>query len=367
MRSVALLAGFVAVAAASPVAQAIDFSSVNAAPSPSLTGPPRGVNSQNIPLNTASVGTRGSAAVTGVASASATVSQAPNARRGALWGWPWVHTTSSDASCPTQPEAGTYCGFINPEDACAPQPDGYGPQVIPDTVEAFEAYPDFGTQALAAQAPGYAATFRNLNASVSANTYLGLTTLKTYSAPLCAQHCDNTTLCTGFNIYVERDPSLNPSDNCTQPASITNYKCTLWGSGVNAQSATNFGDYRGAFHVVVAGSDGFEKTNTTTPASQPGWQAPKQCGADGSTAHNHPSTCMGSRFFPGPYNPALCAAPYKCSFFNSYMLKKNGHHLGTYCSLHSQQYSGAVASYSPGWQGSDFWSVESSWSYSINA
>ncbi|KAG9984167.1 hypothetical protein KCU72_g22087, partial [Aureobasidium melanogenum] len=46
-------------------------------------------------------------------------------------------TSSSTTACPTTPEEGTYCGFINPEDPCAPQPDGYGPKVTPDTVSAF--------------------------------------------------------------------------------------------------------------------------------------------------------------------------------------------------------------------------------------
>lgn len=273
------------------------------------------------------------------------------------------------------------------------RPDGYGPHVVPDTVEAFEAYPEFKTQALAATAPGYVSTFTNYNASVSANTYLGLTTLQTYDAPGCAKLCDNKDLCTGFNIFVERDPALNPSENCTQPASITNYKCTLWGSGVNLESATNYGQYRGQFQVVIAGSDGFEKTNTTTPPTQPGWQPPKQCGSNGSKAHNHPSTCIGQGFFPGPYDPTICAAyanaqnainknspfwvkwfqlftgtynPYKCNFFNSYMLKKNGHHMGTYCSLFAQQYDGGYATYQPGYQGADYWSIESSFSFSID-
>ena len=38
-----------------------------------------------------------------------------------------TRTTTAGQACVTQPEAGTYCGFINPEDPCAPQPDGYGP------------------------------------------------------------------------------------------------------------------------------------------------------------------------------------------------------------------------------------------------
>lgn len=129
---------------------------------------------------------------------------------------------------------------------------------------------------------------------------------------------------------------------------------------------------------MIVGSDGFSKSNTTTPPQQQGWQPPQQCGGDGTKGHNHPSTSIGSWFFPGPYNPALCAAyaeaqnevnqkspfwqkwiqiftgtygPYKCDFFNSYILKKNGKALGTYCGLYSQQYGGGEASYVPGWQG----------------
>lgn len=130
--------------------------------------------------------------------------------------------------------------------------------------------------------------------------------------------------------------------------------------------------------------------NTTTPAQCPGWQPPQQCGGDGSKGHDHPSTCIGTGFFPGPYNPAICAAyaeaqnavnekssiwqkwiqiftgnynPLKCDFFNSYMLKKNEKALGTYCGLYSQQHSAGEATYVPGWQGADFWSIESSWSF----
>lgn len=46
-------------------------------------------------------------------------------------------TTTANQPCPTTPEAGTYCGFINPLDPCAPQPDGYGPVPSPDTASAF--------------------------------------------------------------------------------------------------------------------------------------------------------------------------------------------------------------------------------------
>lgn len=107
-----------------------------------------------------------------------------------------------------------------------------------------------------------------------------------------------------------------------------------------------------------------------------GWQASQQCGGDGSKGHDHPKTCIGTSFFPGPYNPALCTVyaevqnainqkppfwgkwiailtgtynPLKFVFFNNYTLKKNGKPLGTYCGLYSQQYSGGEATYVPSW------------------
>jgi hypothetical protein len=45
------------------------------------------------------------------------------------------------------------------------------------------------------------------------------------------------------------------------------------------------------------------------------------------------------QYYTGSYNPL------KCNFFNSYMLKKNGHSLGTYCALFSQKYEAGEASY----------------------
>jgi hypothetical protein len=271
---------------------------------------------------------------------------------------------------------------------------GYGPNPSPDTTDAFLAYQPFHDSAQNADIPtGYISTFADKNAAVNANTYLGLTTLQTYDVAGCASLCDAKDLCTAFNIYIERDPSVNPGASCPDPSSITNYKCTLWGSDVVEETAVNDGQYRTDFHVVITGSNGYSKVETTTPVTPPGWQEPTKCG-DGHVGHNHPSTCIGTHFYPGPYNPLLCAAfataqnainvksgiistmlswvginfnPYKVNFFNSYMLKKNGQPLGTYCSIYAQKYSSAQASYSPGWVGGFSWEIESSWSWSIKA
>ncbi|TDZ35751.1 hypothetical protein C8035_v007157 [Colletotrichum spinosum] len=304
----------------------------------------------------------------------------------------WTNTNSftSVSTCSAPYEVGTYCGFINPEDPCAVQPDGNGPQVQPDNIDAFLAYPEFKADALNAVTPsGYAQTFQDLNGAVTANTYLGLFTLKSYDVAGCAAHCDSTDLCTGINIYIERDPSINPEGcSCTNPASITNYKCTLWGSGVDKAAATNTGQGRSGFDVVITASNGYEKTNNTTPSTPSGWNNPQNCNRG---VHNHPSTCMGQQFFPGPFDVNVCAtyaaaqnarnsrssgiwsfaswfgySPLKCNFFNAFMIKQNGVAKGTYCSLFTQQYpaTGPLgANYHPGNAEGSSWGIESSWSF----
>lgn len=52
------------------------------------------------------------------------------------WTNTWAFT--SIAACPTAIEVGTYCGFINPLDPCAAQPNAYGPPTTPDTADAFK-------------------------------------------------------------------------------------------------------------------------------------------------------------------------------------------------------------------------------------
>jgi len=325
-------------------------------------------------------------------------------------------TTSSSTACPTQPEEGTYCGFINPEDPCAPQPDGYGPVPTPDTVSAFYAYPSFHSMAQAAptQVPSvnntvYSKVFQDLNASVSANSYIGLYTLQSYDASACAAHCDSTDLCTAFNLYIERDPSVAPSTNasteptvwgrdCPNPASITNYKCTLYGSAINSTMATNQGGYREQFQTVIVGSDGYVNTGivpvvsvstppatasatasvtssaarstlatsakptATSSAPVPSWGSAHNCGSKGVNNGQH---FMGGRYFPGPFNPQLCAdlawaqnAANKaaavvagkknwtpCTYINAAYYHKDGVPHGTQCNMYDLRVDASFETY----------------------
>ncbi|TKA69522.1 hypothetical protein B0A49_07182 [Cryomyces minteri] len=252
----------------------------------------------------------------------------------------------SRPSCPTVPEAGTYCGFINPEDPCAIQPDGYGPKVTPDTTGAFLAYPDFHTTAKNAKTPkGYVNTFTDLNDAL----------------------CDNTTLCTAFNIYIERDPSLNPTvGQCDNPSSITNYKCTLWGSGVDAAAAVNAGQTRASFVVVITGSNGYAKTNNTVPARCAGYDAPKNSSLAHTTHLSAPPTLLAQTAYNKAHKSSSSSGYVPCNMFNAYMVKKNSIAQGTYCTLYDTPLDSSWGSYKGGWAGQDYFSIETSWTYSLS-
>ena len=126
---------------------------------------------------------------------------------------------------------------------------------------------DHSLQAFANNAPtpdGYAVVFTDLSGSLSASNYMGLYTLDSFDTLTCASKCDQASGCQAFNMYIERDPSLDPnSTNCPNPPSTTNFKCTLWGAPVSAEEATNDGQWRDQFQVVITGSNGEFLVNET--------------------------------------------------------------------------------------------------------
>ncbi|KAI7201769.1 hypothetical protein KC343_g11659 [Hortaea werneckii] len=146
----------------------------------------------------------------------------------------------------------------DPNAPCGMQSFGTGPPSGSDS--SFESNPAYSAFAFAAPAPkGYKAAFRNQDGSTQQDGYMGYYLLQTYNTTACGQYCDNANGCNAFNIYFERDPLLNPAPACPNPLPTTNIKCSLWGSSVSAATATNEGQYREQFHVVIAGSDGFNK------------------------------------------------------------------------------------------------------------
>ena len=104
---------------------------------------------------------------------------------------------------------------------------------------------------------GYASVFNNLGASLQASNYMGLYTLTSYDTLTCASKCDQASGCSAFNVYLERDPTINANaQNRPNPPSTTYYKCTLWGAPISSAEATNSGQYQDSFQVVIAGSNG---------------------------------------------------------------------------------------------------------------
>lgn len=202
----------------------------------------------------------GAPAVTSLAAAdAATVPSDPRATK--------VFSNAAQASA-------ALAGQLRARDAstiCPPQPSGIAYKSTPDTPQAFAADPYYGQQALAASVPsGYTQTFSNLNASNSANKYMGYTLLNSYDVSGCAAKCNAITGCNSFGVYFERDPSVDPnSDCCANPPSTVNVKCVFWGDAITTANANNFGQWRNQFEVLIAGSNGYVNTTYLNPNPNP--------------------------------------------------------------------------------------------------
>ncbi|CZT20668.1 uncharacterized protein RCC_06526 [Ramularia collo-cygni] len=341
---------FVAALAGVVTAQQIDIAAINAAPAPAVTAAPVGVAGQ------------GQLAYNSDAAAAAAASDAQPAKA--------AKVKRGD---------------------CAVQPDGTGPAVRnPDTAEAFQKSPYFAFQANAQPFPynpfPYVEKFRNLNGSTQQNSYLTYYVLDSYNPRTCAAYCDKVDLCTAFNIYFERDPSVDPGTACPNPPSITNIKCTLWGSSISRETATNTGQYREQFHVVVAGSNGYDKTPSFSPAiSVP--QFDRTANISGSTISVSPQkgVYFTADFFSGPFDPSVCGvyaqaqtkanrdaaiarglSSYQpCNFFGAYTPYKNKYAQGTMCALYTTPIDASNAKKAAINSGNDFFDVGASWTYTL--
>ncbi|KAI9851590.1 MAG: hypothetical protein M1838_003302 [Thelocarpon superellum] len=341
MRSVYVLCAFAALATAAPKPQNIDFDAIKSAPSPTVTGPPIDASAQTISPNLASA--------------------------------------SSIAAHPTTPSMDKR--GVN--DPCGIQPAGSGPVPTPDTAEAFLADTELQQASLNATTPdGFEVAFSNLQASVNGNIYLGLTTIASYDPETCAQLCNAKDGCQGFNIYFERDPSLNPADGCSDPPSVTDVKCTLWGGGVTEAMANNAGEDRVDFRVVIAGSNGYNITANPAPIS--GFDGPtKLGGAINAPMLNGTNTYQGVKFFRTSYDPSVCATAClaqtaynqehamngsytACNFFVAYVSSVNDQVEGLYCALYSVPWDPSYATNEGQWQDGDWYSNTRAYSYTLS-
>lgn len=231
---------------------------------------------------------------------------------------------------------------------------------------------------------GYKQSFVNKAGSSQQIGYLTYKTYDTYDVDGCAAACNSEKYCRGFNIFFERDPSLEPGPNCPNPASTTNIKCSLYGYPVADKAATNEGQWREQFHVVIAGSNGYSKLDKALPTVND-FKSPTSLPATiNAPLDNGYDTYNGMRLFnDNPYDPALCAAAcqaqtdydkahpdsegkYKpCNFFTSYILTKNEVPLGTYCALYTRTWDSSYATNTGYYYGDDEYKVINAASYEI--
>lgn len=348
MRSTLFAAALAGIAAANPLPQELDFSVIdNAAPIPSVTIPVVDISATTVSVDIAAATSSIAAAV--------------------------------EASAVEEKRA------IKKRGSCATQAAGAGPLTTPDTAPAFLANPVYASIASAAPVPtGYTQSFVNLQGSNNAYGYMGYTTLKTYDTNKCAAKCTAINGCNAFNLYFERDPSLDPDNtNCPDPASTTNIKCVFWGGPVTTANANNLGQYRAKFQVVIAGSNGYISNNMP---NIPGYGYPSPLGQNAINAPldcHQSQTYMGVQIFTsGPFDPLLCSAfcasqtaynvahppetgaPMTCQFFNTYILLLNGTSVGQYCSLYNETWAPSYATNSGQYRGADHYTIEYSFSYS---
>lgn len=120
-----------------------------------------------------------------------------------------------------------------------------------DSPESFLNWQPFKDKAIDAATPakvpqGYSLAFSNLQASSQTTSYLGVKTISQYDPIACASICDQHPECIAFNLYFERDPSLDPNkETCPDPDSLTNIKCVRWGVHIDETTAKNTGERRG--------------------------------------------------------------------------------------------------------------------------
>jgi hypothetical protein len=197
--------------------------------------------------------------------------------------------------------------------------------------------------------------------------YLGFYYLNSYDVQSCAAYCNSVSTCLSFNVFYERDPTLNPSyDNtCPNPVAGVAIKCSLWGVPASKAAASNFGQYRSQFQVVITGSNGYNLVNPTA-ASVPSF-SPADVLAG---AINNAATYLGSTYYNQAYDPSVCAAVCKattgCKYFNSFVLTQNAAQSGLYCMFHNAAVSKSAATLTGSSNGGISYTISNSLGYTLS-
>jgi hypothetical protein len=256
--------------------------------------------------------------------------------------------------------------------ACDPQPtipNKYNVDV--STSDAFKndaTIASVATNANAAPA-GYYQNFKNFHAANSAMNYMGYTVVETgYDVDYCAAKCDAKDGCLSFNIYFERDPTVEPGPDCPDPEAFANIKCSFWGTGLDLSTANNVGQWREKFWVAIGGSNAYTSYKLGGPVD--GWSGPQALGTKALNAPLYDCenkwSYLGYKLLQaGSVDPRLCASacdaqtkfnkehpaaadPYSCNGFGSYILTKTNstgsYQQGQMCTFYTAYWDAKYAS-----------------------
>ncbi|TKX19983.1 metallopeptidase-like protein 6 [Elsinoe australis] len=238
-------------------------------------------------------------------------------------------------------------------------PFGYAP--APNTPIGFLVDTRLAASAKAASSypAGYTTSFTNQYGSIQGGTSLNSLQLSNYNVSACAAACSKNSACNAFNIYFTRSPTLDIGTNCPNPTALADVRCTLWSSAVSQSQATNIGNWRSDFMVVVQGSNGYSKVSAPGVS---GFQSPVALAG----AVDSSNTFVGADFFiTNGFDPRSCATfcqsttaanrkaaqngrskSYQaCNYFNALDLTLNGKSQGTYCQLYTNDSSSKAKLY----------------------
>ncbi|KAG9856299.1 hypothetical protein KCU98_g1503, partial [Aureobasidium melanogenum] len=182
---------------------------------------------------------------------------------------------------------------------------------------------------------GYSTSFTTQLAGLFAPNYLGYQQLSSYDTSACAAYCNARSDCNAFNIYIQRTPTFIPDDSCPNPTAGASITCALYGNAVDASQATNIGQYRKDFMVVIQGSNGYNLN--PAPASVSSFQGPTALDAVAYSSNIY----LGQKYF-STYDVSQCStfcttytannksqnagsSTYTpCNYFNVFNLTLNG-------------------------------------------
>ncbi|KAI5267413.1 hypothetical protein E4T47_08077 [Aureobasidium subglaciale] len=330
MRYAALIAGLATLAIANPTPQDFDFpEDVDTAPAVSV---PIGSGTQILPLDITAAVNEVFADVLADPSSDIPV-EAPNA----------ISKRSPKRSRALQARG-----------TCNAQPLGSGPPITPDDADTFVKSPVLAGIAKSASTPsGYYEAFDNLQGSVSAAGYRGYKTYTSYDVKKAAADCKAIKGCKAFNIFFERDPSIDPCATNKNPPSTTVIKASFWSIPLCAKDATNTGQYREKFQVVIAGSNAYNLIDCAGEVD--GWKKETydECTINAEatecTYGGRPDSYIGNSILKGDFMPEYCQAACKaktasnslepCNFVTAWAYLLDGQYQYQVCAFYQRYWA----------------------------